>query len=95
MAAAFIAASTLAAISSGLAAGPGQSTARLPGASGQTCGAPGFKRLAQVGDGIERLVFDLDGLRAILGRRVGLADHHGDGLADVATRSPARRAAPA
>ena len=44
----------------------------------------GLDRLAQIGDGIERLVFDLDELGAVLRGGLGLGDHHGDGFADMA-----------
>ncbi len=88
----FIASSTFAAISSGLAASPAQSTAMLPGASGHTCGGAGLHRLAQIGDRIERRVVHLDRLGAVLRRREGFSDHHGDRLAGMRTRSPAKLA---
>ena len=44
----------------------------------------GLHRFAQIGHRIGRRVVDLDRLGAVLRRGEGLADHHGDRLADVA-----------
>ena len=75
--------STSLALASGSGARPGQSTAMLPGASGQTCGAPGAHGLAQVDRRRALLVVDRDELGAVLRGGQRLGDHDRDRLADV------------
>ena len=75
--------STRRALASGSCARPGQSIARLPGISGQTCGAPGSERRPGVDHGRQRLILDRDQFAGVLGGGSGLGDHHGDRLADM------------
>ena len=75
--------STAAAFASGFGCVPGQSSARLPAASGHSCGAPGACVASIVDHRIERLVVDLDQIGGVLRRECGFRDHHRDRLADI------------
>ena len=71
------------ALAAGSAAGPGQSMARLPGASGQICGAPGASAARASVTGGERIVFDGDELGGVLRRGGAFGDDHRHRLADM------------
>ena len=75
--------STSCALASGSFAGPGQSTAILPGASGHNCTASGFERSARVDDRRELFIVHRDQLGRVLCGERGFRDHHGDRLADM------------
>ena len=66
------------------------SKARLPGRSGQTCGAPGFERGDRADHMRQRLPVDLDRLGRILCRIERVGDHEGDRIADMAHHVLAR-----
>ena len=56
----------------------------LPGASGQSCGAPGTHRRRDIGDRIARLVIDCDKLGPVARDRLAFGDDERDGLAGMA-----------
>ena len=73
-----------------------QSKPILPGASGQSCGAPGATAARASVTGVERLVIDRDLFGGVLRRRRADRDHHRHRLADMhhalfRQRRPVRR----
>ncbi len=74
--------STSVALAAGSAAGPAQSTARLPGASGHSCGASDWRR-ARVGDRRQFFVVDGDEFGGVLRQERALRDHQRHRLADM------------
>ena len=72
---------------------PGQSMARLPGASACTCGAPGFIRVARIDHRRRFFVVDRDQFGGVLRLAKGFRHHHGDRLADIADALAGKRRA--
>ena len=84
-------ASTCRALASGSAAGPGQSMATFPGASGQNLRRARSKRRARVGHRRKRCVFDRNKFAGILRGRSARSDDHHHRLADVHDPSAGER----